>query len=115
MIKITNLQKRKPVILREGKFLTLENIISKKVDVSTLRGELENLSYSDKKKLVLERYKTVPKDVKIIEHVIGKGSFSLQQNTKEIEEDTDYGKELIDLEMLYISRLLRKYEEGEIE
>ena len=103
------------MILREGKFLTLENIISKKVDVSTLRGELENLSYSDKKKLVLERYKMVPKDVKIIEHVIEKGSFSLQQNTKEIEEDTDYGKELIDLEMLYISRLLKKYEEGEIE
>ena len=73
---------------------------------------MKKLSYHDKKKIVTERYKMHKDDSKLIEHVIGRGSFTIGQVIKQIEEDDDYGKELVEIEMQYISRILEKYQKG---
>lgn len=114
-IKIPKLQRTKPLILIKGKFLTIESIVSKKLDAKKLAQALVKLPQEHKKKLVLERYRLTPKDDKLVEHVLGKGSFTIDDSIKEIENDTVHGKELIDIEIQFIARLLRKISEGEVE
>lgn len=114
-IKIPKLQRTKPLFLIGGEFLTIDSIISKRLDGKKLAEELVKLPHEHKKKLVLERYRLTPKDDKLVEHVIGKGSFTIDDSIKEIENDTEHGKELIDIDIQFVTRLLRKMAEGEIE
>ena len=100
----TKFQRQQPLSLRKGEFITLDKIISEKQDVISLRAELKELTHKDRRKIVLERYRRKPKDG-VIRHVIGKGSFTLEQSIKEIEDDTDFGKELIEIEIQYIDRI----------
>ena len=119
-IKLLDFERKRPLKLTpEGKFITFEKILSKDVkeefDIVKLSHELPDLRYSEKKKLVLERYRMVPEDYDKVIHVIGRGSFTVQQNIKEIENDTDFGKELVEIEMRFLSRIIKKYISGEIE
>lgn len=114
-IRIPKLQRTKPLILIKGRFLTIESIISKKLDANKLWKELVKLPQEHKKELVLERYRLTAKDDKLVEHVLGKGSFNIDDSIREIENDTEHGKELIDIEIQFIARLLRKMAKGEIE
>lgn len=119
-IKLSEFERKRPLkLVREGRPITFERILRKEVekdfDFLKLDEEISELNYEDKKNLALERYKMIPEDYNKITYILGQGSHTIQQDIEEIEKDSDYGKELIEMEMQFISRLIRKYKKGEIE
>lgn len=108
------LQKRefdKPLDFRAGEYRSLRDLKDHPGELRTL--SLAVLGEPNLKDFVLKRYEKEPRE-KVV-HIVGKGSFTIEQLESEIKRGTKVGKFAIDNELNWVNFLKEKLEAGEIE
>lgn len=101
----------KPLDFRDGEYRSLR-------ELRDHPGELRILSFAvlgepDLKDFVLKRYEGEPRDKEV--HILGEGSFTIDQLETEIRRGTKVGKLAMETELNWVNFLKEKLEAGDIE
>lgn len=101
----------RPIDVREGEYRTLRELRDHPRELRTLSFAV--LGEPDIKSLVLRRYESAPRDRVV--HILGEGSFTIDQLENEIRRGTRVGKLAMETELNWVNYLKEKLEAGEIE
>jgi len=116
MMKLSTLELEKPIIIEEGRFVPLKELLMKQKKyprlISESRKKIASLAVLPKE-LVIRRYKNEPKN-KVL-HILGKRSLTIAEVIQEIQEESIMGRELIEREKMWIDFLLSEIEKGNVE
>jgi hypothetical protein len=110
-MKLPKRELEKPIDFREGRYQTLQELRSRPRELRILSFAV--LGEQNSRELVLKRYEKEPRD-KVV-HILGKGSFTIEQLENEIKRGTEVGKLAIKNELNWVNFLKEKLESGEIE
>ncbi len=110
-MKLSKREFDKPIDFMAGEYRTLRESMSRPRELRTLSFAV--LGEPDLKGLVLKRYESEPRD-KVV-HILGEGSFTIDQLEKEIIRGTKVGKLAMETELDWVNYLKEKLEAGDIE
>lgn len=105
----------KPVFFDQGRFVTLKDLSGQPTLAMKLGSPepFRKLQPKVVKELVLKRYEKEPRN-KVI-HIIGFGSYSIDQLAAEVSANSNVGRLVMDKEILFINHLAKLAAEQKLE